>query len=157
MVPTHTVAPDFKVVTSDGKRITLSEFRGKKNVVLFFYPKDFSPTCTKQACLFRDSYEELREFNCELIGVSYDTSEEHAQFKEAYRLPFHLVSDTDKSLARLYGVARFGGFMSFIKRVTFVIDTEGIIRDVIHHEFIIGNHIQAVRETLRKMQREVKT
>lgn len=148
MLQINDTVPDFRAETSDGATIQLSDYREKKNVILFFYPKAFSPACTKQACQFRDDYETLQSNECEIIGISFDNPDKHTQFKDANRLPYHLISDTDKSIARAYGVMRLGGFLPFVKRATFVIDKFGVIRNVIHHEYNITNHIKEVRTTL---------
>jgi thioredoxin-dependent peroxiredoxin len=154
MLKLRTEAPDFSAQTSDGVLFTLSRYRNEKHVVLFFYPKDFSPPCTRQACQFRDNYEVLRSFNCLLIGISYDPPEKHAIFIRTHGLPYPLISDIDKSIARLYDVMRLGGYLPFIKRVTYVIDMNGIIRNVIHREYNILNHIELVKQTLRDLEAE---
>jgi thioredoxin-dependent peroxiredoxin len=151
MLQINDVAPDFQAETADGTTIKLSDYRNKKNVILYFYPKDFSLRCTQQACQFRDEFETLQKFDCEMIGISFDTPDSHSNFKKQNRLQYQLISDPDKSIARLFGVLRFGGYVPFVKRVTFVIDKSGIIKNVIHHEFIIANHVQEVRKTLERI------
>jgi len=157
MLSINSPAPDFTAETTDGTPIRLSDFKNKKNVVLYFYPKAFSPGCTKQASQFRDAYEDLMDLNCEIIGVSYDGASRNEEFKTSTRLPYHLISDKDKSIARLFEVTRFGGYLPFVKRVTFIIDTDGIIRNIIHHEFNIDNHVQQVRATLHQLTGNTKT
>jgi len=157
MLSVNEPAPDFLAEITDGTSFRLSDLKNRKNIVLFFYPKAFSSGCTKQACLFRDVYDELSNLNCEIIGVSYDAANRNRDFKTAYRLPYHLISDNDKSIARLFGVTRFGGFLPFVKRVTFVIDTGGIIRNVIHHEFNIDKHFEQAHLTLQKIIGEYST
>ncbi len=157
MLSINKPAPDFTAETTDGTSIRLSDFKNKKNVVLFFYPKAFSPGCTKEACQFRDAYEDLLNLNCEIIGVSYDGASRNEDFKASNRLPYYLISDKDKSIARMFEVTRFGGYLPFVKRVTFVIDTEGIICNIIHHEFNIDNHVYHVRATLNKIMENNKT
>jgi peroxiredoxin Q/BCP len=111
-------APNFTSVLSRGKTISLSDYRGKKNVVLFFYPKDFTPGCTKEVCSFRDNYDELKKYEAELFGVSYDGEASHQAFINKYNLPFPLISDADKSISKAYGTAnRLGGLMPGAKRV----------------------------------------
>ena len=124
------LAPDFSLPTQDGKQISLNEFRGKEAVVLYFYPKDDTPGCTLEACTFRDSYEDFKDAGAEVIGVSHDSAESHQQFVAKYHLPFILVSDTDGSVNKAYGVKeeeveKFGMIPG---RVTYVIDKEGIVR-----------------------------
>ena len=144
-------APPFSAKLSTGEVFRLSDHRGKRNVVLFFYPRDFTPGCTREVCLFRDHYSLLTSYNAVLVGVSYDSEPSHQHFAKAHDLPFALISDRDRSLSRLYGVARLGGLIPFVRRVTFVIDTRGTIRRVSHHETAIDRHIEEVRETLRTL------
>jgi len=144
-------APLFSARLSNGEPFHLSDHRGKRNVVLFFYPRDFTPGCTREVCLYRDHYGLLTQFNIVLIGVSYDDESSHQRFAKVHDLPFPLISDTDRSLSRLYGVARLGGLIPFVRRVTFVIDTRGVIQRVSHHETAVDLHVQEVEETLRTL------
>jgi peroxiredoxin Q/BCP len=123
---TGTTAPDFTGQTQNGERLTLSDFRGKQ-VALYFYPKDDTPGCTKQACSLRDGYQRLTDAGIAVIGVSADDVDSHAAFAEKYDLPFPLVADPDGAIIDAYGVAgRFGN----ADRVTFLIDEDGIIQQV---------------------------
>lgn len=136
------VAPDFSVTLPDGDAFRLGDFRGKKNVVLFFYPKNFTPGCTKEVCGFRDNYEALKSYDAEIVGVSFDDAESHRKFASQYHVPYTLIPDTAQDIARAYGTAgRFGGLLPGAKRVTYVIDKKGIIRGVFHHELMVGKHI----------------
>ncbi len=148
MLTINDKAPDFSAETTDGEKITLSEFKNKKNVILFFFSKAFSFVCSNQVCRFRDAYEDLSGFDCEIIGVSFDNMDTQHAFKTTHRLPYHIISDPDKKISGAYGVMRFGGYLPFVKRVTFVIDKSGIIRNVIHHEFNIARHTLEVKNTL---------
>jgi peroxiredoxin Q/BCP len=142
-------APDFSARSSDGRDIRLSDYRGAKRVVLFFYPKDFTPGCTAEACSFRDAYDELVAKDTEVLGVSLDSDTSHAEFASRHRLPFPLLSDPEGRIARQYGA--LGGLQALLgvaKRITFVIDREGIVRAVIHHELRVGRHLQEVRAAL---------
>jgi thioredoxin-dependent peroxiredoxin len=126
------VAPDFELETHDGSTVRLSELRGNP-VVLFFYPKDDTPGCTRQACGFRDAYRKFQERGARVFGISRDDRASHERFKAKYRLPFPLLSDTDHAVSELYGVwgeRSFAGkkYMG-INRSTFVIDAEGRILD----------------------------
>jgi thioredoxin-dependent peroxiredoxin len=121
-------APDFELETDEGTTVRLSELRGKP-VVLYFYPKDDTPGCTKQACGFRDAYDEYRERGAVVLGVSPDDAASHVKFKEKYRLPFTLLADPGHQVADRYGAwgeRSFAGkkYMGII-RSTFVIDPEG--------------------------------
>jgi len=116
------LAPDFTLFDQDGTPHTLSLYKGKK-VVIYFYPKDDTPGCTKQACSIRDSYDDFTNQDIEVFGISYDNSETHQQFIQKYKLPFNLLSDSDKLVSQLYGTK--GAF--FPVRKTFLIDESGKI------------------------------
>ena len=116
------LAPDFTLFDQDGTPHTLSLYKGKK-VVIYFYPKDDTPGCTKEACSIRDSYDDFTNQDIEVFGISYDNSETHQQFIKKYKLPFNLLSDLDKSVSQLYGTK--GAF--FPMRKTFLIDEYGKI------------------------------
>lgn len=124
------VAPDFSSRDQAGNPIKLSDFRGQK-VVLYFYPKDDTPGCTKEACSFRDAHDDYQEKGIKVLGVSLDTQASHKKFIEKFNLPFTLVADTDHSVADAYGVygeKEFAGkkYMG-VSRITFLIDEEGKI------------------------------
>jgi peroxiredoxin Q/BCP len=121
-------APSFEGLMADGSKLSLKDFMGKKNVVLYFYPKDDTPGCTKEACSFRDDIKSLRDFDAEIVGVSLDSVESHRKFKEKYHLPFPLLSDKDKRIATAYGVLKEGGRSA--SRVTFIIDKKGKIAKI---------------------------
>jgi peroxiredoxin Q/BCP len=110
-------APDFSLNSQNNEKVTLSQFRKKKNVVLYFYPKDETPGCTKEACTFRDSYELFKDLGAEVIGVSADTAESHRAFAENHNLPFTLLSDLHNEARKLYGATSTLGL--FPGRVTF--------------------------------------
>ncbi len=126
-------APEFELPDHSGKLVRLSDFRGKK-VILYFYPKDDTPGCTKQACSFRDHFDELSQLGAVVIGVSPDSPESHVKFKEKYNLPFILLSDPDHRVAEAYGVWReknlYGKKRMGILRSQFIIDEEGVLIDV---------------------------
>lgn len=141
-------APDFTSHTQNGDTISLSQFRGKKTIVLYFYPKDETPGCTAEACTFRDSFEDFVDAGAVVIGVSQDSDESHRKFAAHHRLPFLLVSDRDKSLQKAYGVPKTMGLLP--GRVTYVIDPEGIVRHVFNSQLNAKKH---VREALGVVQR----
>ncbi|MFN2201032.1 MAG: thioredoxin-dependent thiol peroxidase [Caldilineaceae bacterium] len=124
------VAPDFETVDDSGKQVKLSDYRGQR-VVLYFYPKDDTPGCTKQACNFRDSYAELQGQNAVVLGVSPDDVTSHEKFKNKFHLPFPLLVDEDHAIAEAYGVwgekSNFGKKYMGIIRSHFVIDENGKI------------------------------
>jgi len=103
------VAPDFTLTNQDGKSVSLSDFKGKQAVVLYFYPKDNTPGCTAEACSFRDSYEVFQEIGAEVIGVSSDSEGSHQGFAAKHRLPFVLLSDQGGEVRKLYGVSSWFG------------------------------------------------
>jgi thioredoxin-dependent peroxiredoxin len=144
-------APDFSGTLADGKQLRLRDFTGRRHVILYFFPKDFTPGCTKEACSFRDRRAEIAALDGEIVGVSMDTAAKHQQFADAYNLPYPLVSDRDGTIAGKYGVARLGGWLP-TKRVTFVIDKAGVVEQVIHSEFSIDKHIDEALGTLRRLQ-----
>ena len=122
-------------------------------LVLYFYPKDFTSGCTKEACLFRDAYSELRaSHGVEIAGVSRDSAESHERFRAEHRLPFPLVSDAGGAISRQFGVAWLWGLLPLVKRVTFVVDAGGIIRGLFHHEAAIDRHLKEVRQCLESIR-----
>lgn len=120
------IAPDFDLPDNNGDIIKLSQFRGKKNVVLFFYPKDFTGGCTAEACSFRDSYEDFTDAGAEVIGISSDDIISHRKFARQHKLPFLLLSDKNGKVKKLFGV-KDNLFGLLAGRVTFVIDKNGVI------------------------------
>jgi thioredoxin-dependent peroxiredoxin len=133
-------APDFSATTHDGKRLRLSDYLGKRGFVLFFYPRDGTPICTKEACAFRDSYEQFAAAGAEVIGVSADSDERHRAFARQHKLSFPLISDADGSLRKAFGVQKTMGL--FPGRVTYVIDREGIIQHIFSAQFASDEHVQ---------------
>ena len=124
------LAPDFELTDQNGDLLKLSDYRGKK-VVLYFYPKDDTPGCTKEACSFRDSFGDFRKHGIVVLGVSKDSEKSHARFQEKYSLPFSLLSDTDTKVSQAYeawGEKRLmGKEMVGMNRITYVIDEDGRI------------------------------
>jgi thioredoxin-dependent peroxiredoxin len=118
-------APDFSVAASDGTTLHLKDAIGKGSIILYFYPKDDTPGCTKEACGIRDTFDEFKGLNATVFGVSFDTVESHKNFIAKYQLPFVLLADTNKSVAKLYGVADDSSRVA--SRTTFVIDKTGKI------------------------------
>jgi peroxiredoxin Q/BCP len=118
-------APAFTALDQDGKSVSLADFAGKKNVLLYFYPKDFTGGCTKEACGLRDRMGDLKTNNVEVLGVSYDSAESHKKFIAENHLNFNLLADTEGKLIALYDVKM--SFMKMSKRVSFLIGTDGKI------------------------------
>jgi peroxiredoxin Q/BCP len=143
-------APDFELPSSTGETVRLSDFRGQSEVVLFFYPKAHSPACTAEACAFRDSYEAFREAGAEVIGISADPAESHRRFAERFRLPFVLVSDSDGSVRKRYGVPRTLGLLP--GRVTYLIDRDGIVRHIFSSQFRPMKHVSEAIQVLESLR-----
>jgi peroxiredoxin Q/BCP len=145
-------APDFALPTASGEPLSLAQFRGRCEVVLFFYPKDHTPICTAEACAFRDSYEAFRNVGAEVIGVSGDSVESHRRFAGRHRLPFHLLSDADGALRARYGVPKTLGI--FPGRVTYLIDTHGIVRHVFASQLQPVQHVEEALRVLKQIRGE---
>jgi thioredoxin-dependent peroxiredoxin len=143
-------APDFTAKDDEGNIVKLKELRGKK-VVLYFYPKDNTSGCTKEACDFRDAYSQFKRKGAVILGVSPDSERSHQKFKEKFSLPFTLIVDEAKEIANLYGVwkekSMYGRKYMGVERTTFVIDEEGKIRKIFP-KVKVTDHAQAVLEAL---------
>ena len=125
-----TPAPNFTAKDQNNKTVTLSKFRGK-HVILYFYPKDDTPGCAKEACGFRDAHEQFKKKGVAILGVSTDSVESHAAFAKKYNLSFPLVADPDKKIAKAYDVLELlSGILGKASRITYVIDKEGVIEEV---------------------------
>jgi peroxiredoxin Q/BCP len=142
-------APDFSLMDEHGRPVNLKDFLGKKVVVLYFYPKDFTSGCTTEACSFRDDYKAYEEKGAVVIGVSLDSVESHKRFSEKYNLPFQILSDNSKEVAKAYGVLGIGGFLA--KRITFIIDKEGTIAAVFS-KVDVKQHSQEVLKALDELK-----
>ena len=133
MLEVGTKAPDFTLPDQDGNPVTLSDFLGKK-VVLYFYPKDNTPGCTKQACAFAGAYEQFKSKDVAVIGVSKDSTASHVKFAEKYNLPFLLLSDPEHQVIEAYGVWQekklYGKVSMGVVRSTYIIDEQGMIEKV---------------------------
>jgi len=142
-------APDFTLFSQTGENVTLSQIIGKKNIVLYFYPKDESKGCTREACEFRDKYEVFTDLGAEVIGLSSDDSKSHESFAKKYNLPFILLSDNENKVRKLYDVKSTFGVIP--GRVTFVIDKKGIIKSIFSSQFNFKKHIDESLETLKHL------
>ncbi|GJQ20936.1 MAG: peroxiredoxin [Bacteroidia bacterium] len=138
MLQVGTRAPDVQFRFHDGSQSRLSDYYGRHHVVLYFYPKDFTWGCTREACRFADVHPDLQSYDAILIGISADPPEQHKRFARAHNLPFLLVTDERNVLASTYDVLVLGGLRRL--RVTYVIDKEGTIRGVLHHELFVKRH-----------------
>jgi thioredoxin-dependent peroxiredoxin len=149
-IGTGDVAPDFALPAAEGETIRLADFRGRAEVVLYFYPKDDTPGCTAEACAFRDSFEAFRDAGAEVIGVSGDSAESHAKFAARHRLPFRLVSDADGSIRARFGVPKTLGLLP--GRVTYLIDRQGVVRHVFSSQFRPAKHIAEALRVLKELR-----
>jgi peroxiredoxin Q/BCP len=152
MIKEGNKAPDFSATDQSGEKVKLSSFKGKKNVVLYFYPKDMTPGCTTEACDFRDQFKKFK--STEILGVSIDSPERHQKFIEKYDLPFTLVSDVDQKVVNKYGVWQekklYGKKFMGIVRSTFIIDKSGVVRKIFPKVKVKG-HIDEVLEALKEL------
>ncbi len=147
------LAPDFSLPSTDGEPLRLSDLKGK-SVVLYFYPKDDTPGCTKEACDFRDSIKTIQKQDAIVLGVSADSLGSHEKFQKKFKLPFPLLSDENKEVLKQYGVWKEKSFMGKsymgIERTTVVIDKKGNVQRVFPKVKVDG-HCQEVLETLKSL------
>lgn len=144
-------APDFTLLNQDGKNISLKDFKGKK-VVLYFYPKDNTSGCTKEACSFRDDFPKFKKTDAIILGVSPDSVSSHKKFAEKYNLPFNLLADEDKKIVQLYDVwkekSMYGKKYMGVERTTYIIDEEGKIKKIFNKVKVDGHNVE-VMEALK--------
>jgi thioredoxin-dependent peroxiredoxin len=139
-------APDFSGIDQNGKQVSLGALLERGKLVLYFYPKDFTPVCTAQACTFRDAASDLAELGSNVLGVSGDTAESHGRFGEQHRVPFSLLSDPEHRIIKAYGAT--WPFFGRIRRVTYVIDTNRRILGAFNHELSAAKHLSDVKRVL---------
>jgi len=143
----NTVAPDFTLLTDQGEALTLSSLRGRP-VVLYFYPKDDTPSCTTESCEFRDAFPAFEAAGATVLGISPDSVKSHARFKARFNLPFTLLADTDKLVVNEYGVwkekSMYGRKYMGVERTTFVIDANGDIARVFEKVKSAGHAAEVV-------------
>ncbi|MFH7245665.1 MAG: peroxiredoxin [Spirulina sp.] len=143
------LAPDFTLPNQAGTPVTLSDFRGKKAVVLYFYPKDDTPGCTIESCTFRDSYTDFAATGAEVIGISSDSPTSHQQFAAKHNLPFTLVSDEGSKVRNAYGVPSTLGLLP--GRVTYIIDLEGKVRHIFNSQFNPKAHVSEAMKVIKTL------
>lgn len=143
-VEVGSVAPEFALPDQDGVIRKLSDYRNKCAVVLFFYPKDYTPICTLESIAFRDSYDDFQSVGAEIVGVSSDPPVSHSSFCNTYKLPFRLLTDADNKIRDLYGAGSVFGDLG--SRVTYVIDREGVVRNVYRSALRAKKHVQTSLE-----------
>lgn len=139
-------APSFAGMDQSGRRIELSALLQKGPVLLYFYPADFTPICTAQACAFRDRAEDLAQHDVQIVGVSPQSEGSHQRFSATYDLPFPLIPDTGKTIIRSYGVDGPLGFG--VRRATFLIGQDGVIRKRVVSDLFVGSHTDFIRSVL---------
>jgi peroxiredoxin Q/BCP len=150
MLHTGEHAPDFELSNATGAPVKLSDYAGKKCVVLYFYPKDDTPGCTVEACGFRDAYEVFAEAGAEVIGVSSDSVSSHDAFAKKHRLPMTLLSDPGGRVRDKYGVKSTLGL--FPGRVTYVIDKEGVVRHAFSSQLRFSKHVDEALEVVKRLR-----
>jgi len=143
-------APEFTLPDHTGKDRSLTELLSGSAIVLYFYPADFTPGCTRQACTLRDIHAEIQRAGLAVVGVSPQSPESHARFRDKYNLPFVLLSDEQKTVIKMYGVDGPLGFG--VRRATYLIDSGRKIRDVVLADFRIGVHEDFIRKAVMLRQ-----
>ena len=144
------LCPHFELTDQRGKSFKSSDWIGKKKLVIFFYPKDETPGCTKEACTFRDRHEEFLEFDCQVIGISSDSVDSHKQFATKHNFNFVLLADTDKKIRKLFGVP--GSLFGLLPgRVTYIIDLNGKIRGIHNSQLNPVSHIEEALDLIKQM------
>ena len=153
MLKVGQVAPDFTLKGLESKEFTLSSLKGKKSIVLYFYPKDFTPGCTREACAFRDAYEVFTDAGAEVIGVSNDSVGRHEKFARKKNLPFKLLSDPGGKVHKMYEVSptMFGLLPG---RATFVIDREGVIQHAFQSQANINRHVNDALKVVQELSKD---
>lgn len=144
-------APDFTLPDQDGNPVALGELLAEGSLVLYFYPKDDTPGCTAEACTFRDEHDEFAQAGARVVGVSSDDVESHRRFADNHRLPFRLLSDRDGELRKRFGVPKTLGLLA--GRVTYVIDAEGVVRDVFSSQLRTRKHVEQALRLVRSLRK----
>jgi peroxiredoxin Q/BCP len=139
-------APEFTLPDDSGTDRSLTDFLNAGATVLYFYPADFTPGCTRQACALRDLQSEIKNAGLRVVGISPQSPESHARFRLKYGLPFALLSDEDKAVIKMYGVNGPLGFG--VRRVTYLVDGSRRIRDAVRADFAVGRHTDFVRKAV---------
>ena len=145
-------APEFTLPSQTGEAVNLKEILGKREIVLYFYPKDNTPGCTTEAKAFRDSYEIFKEMGAEVIGVSSDSVGSHRDFANKCALPFILLSDAGGKVRKLYGVPSTFGFLP--GRVTYIVDVKGVVRHIFNSQMNPAKHVDEAVRVLKSIRDE---
>jgi peroxiredoxin Q/BCP len=143
--------PVFSLPDQNGQIVNIDSFVGQFPIVIYFYPKDDTPGCTAEACSFRDQFEDFQEMGAMVFGISADSPDSHAKFKEKYKLPYTLLSDQDKKIQKLFGVKK--NFLGLIDgRVTYIVDIGGVIRHIFSSQLQPKKHITEALGILAKIK-----
>ncbi len=142
------IAPDFELQDQSGNVVSLDQLTADGELILYFYPADFSPVCTAETCAFRDSYEGISNIGTQIIGVSPQSVASHLRFSNSYSVPFPLLSDPRKKAIKAYGVDGPLGFG--VRRVTYLIDRSKVIRNRVVSDLFVGSHTDLLKQTLRE-------
>jgi thioredoxin-dependent peroxiredoxin len=143
MLKENDLAPEFSLPDQHGEAVSLSSLLARGELALYFYPADFTPVCTAEACAFRDTYTELRAANANVVGISPQSVESHKRFADSFQLPFSLLFDAGKQVIRAYGVDGPLGFG--VRRVTFHIGQDRVIRRRVVSDLFVGGHLALVK------------
>jgi thioredoxin-dependent peroxiredoxin len=147
------LAPEFSLRDHEGSLVTLAELLAKGPLILFFYPGDFTPVCTREACMLRDLHAELAEAGLQVVGISPDDPEKHARFREKYELPYSLLADEERKAIELYEVDGIFG----VRRATFLIGRDGYIRDTVLANLRVSRHEAFARKAIALAQSSTAT
>lgn len=139
-------APNFTLTDQDGRELSLAQLLGEGPVVLYFYPADFTPGCTKEACTIRDMHDEIAAAGMRVVGVAPQDVASHARFRDKHGLPFTLLADPDKAVIKAYGVD--GPLGIGVRRATFLVGADGVIRDAVLADIRIGRHEEFIRAAI---------
>jgi thioredoxin-dependent peroxiredoxin len=148
-------APDFSLPDQNGRAWTLSALTARGQAVVYFYPADFTPGCTREACLFRDNYDALADVAVPLVGISPQSTDSHRRFADAYNLPFPLLADPDKKVIRAFGVDGPLGFG--VRRVTYLIGSDLRISNRVVADFLVQTHLDLVARVLSNPTNETRS
>lgn len=145
--------PSFMLNNQFGDLVNIEDYKGSKNLVIFFYPKDEMPACVIEVCTFRDAYEEFLEYNAEVIGISADDEDKHRTFALRHRLQYGLLSDKGDRIRKLFGVpgSYFGLYPG---RVTYIVDKKGVIRYIFNSQYRAKRHISKALEILKEIKND---
>jgi thioredoxin-dependent peroxiredoxin len=139
-------APEFTLADQDGRKVALAELLRDGPLVLYFYPADFTPGCTKEACTIRDMHDEIAAAGMRVVGIAPQDAASHARFRQQHALPFTLLADPDKAVIKAYGVN--GPLGMGVRRATFLVGADGVIRDAVLADILIGRHEEFIRKAI---------